>query len=507
MKECPQCLFGSNLEFTRRLGYGGLYAEMIYNGRMLNDASGFYPVELDGLKGFGQSSDRIHFLPGKEYKWHVVAGSKITIRFLNEYKSELFRSNDFKGSFTSAFNYPYGRVEVVSDGEIKYLSLKASDALFECRKDVLDKMKELQPKTLRFPGGCFAEKYKWKEGLLPIEERPIISSNGKANLFSANEGYDGHEINIDDYMNICRYIGAEPEYTIRLTKNDPQDAADIVEYCNGDVSTPYGALRAERGHREPYNIKTWYIGNEVGFICDPEKAAELSDEFIEAMKKVDPTIKTVVTTGNMDDWDERFLNKAQMVDRCSLHSYITEQIPDCDITTAAYAAEVILRNKLERAKKRYSGHKIMFDEWNLQWGTLGSVVSGLYAAAVATLLIREHEELNIEGASYFAIVNEGAIRVYSDHAVLSPDGEILKRMANHAGGKIELNDDISYIKSIHDGYSYISVYNGSATEFKALSDICGEYELLTPDGDTYNITEGNGKVDELPPSSVLFVKC
>ena len=307
----------------------------------------------------------------------------------------------------------------------------------------------------------------------------------------------------------CRngFLGLfQSDGTIFKSCKSVADAADIVEYCNGDVSTPYGALRAERGHVEPYNIKTWYIGNEVGFICDPEKAAELSDEFIEAMKKVDPTIKTVVTTGNMDDWDERFLNKAQMVDRCSLHSYITEQIPDCDITTAAYAAEVILRNKLERAKKRYSGHKIMFDEWNLQWGTLGSVVSGLYAAAVATLLIREHEELNIEGASYFAIVNEGAIRVYSDHAVLSPDGEIFKRMVEHVDGALELGEDPSNIKTVHDGYTFTSVLNKSATEEKLLTDIEGEYEIFTPNGDNMNVFKGIGKLTAIPPASVAFVK-
>ena len=507
MNKCSKKLFGYNLEFTRRLGYGGLYAEMIYNGKIQNNAAGFYPVEYKGMSGLGQSTDRIHFMFGKEYKWHIVAGEKVVIRFLSEFQREIHRSTEHTGSFICKFNLPYSRVEVVSDSEIKYISVKPADALYECRRDVLDMMKLLKPQTIRFPGGCFAEKYVWKDGLLPIEDRPVVPSHGKKNLFSANEGYDGHELNIDDYVGICRYVGAEPEYTIRLTQNDPMDAAHIVEYCNGDISTPYGALRASRGHKEPYNIKTWYIGNEVGFITDAEHAAELSDSFVKEMLKVDPTIRTVVTTGIIEKWDDIFLEKAQHVDICAQHSYILDNdVRPGDMSDALVAADKILLPILTRAHQRAHGKKMLLDEWNYQWGTLGSSVTALYAASVMTMLIRNAESLDIDGASYFAPVNEGAIRVYSDHVQMAPDGEVLMRMTGHIGGTIVTNDDSTFVKTIHDGYSYISVYNNSAQQERTLSSVSGEYEILSPNGNYINITKGFGDLTCLPPASVAFVK-
>ena len=507
MSKCSAKLFGYNLEFTRRLGYGGLYAEMIYNGKIQNNAAGFYPVEYEGLIGLGQSTNRIHFMLDKEYKWYIVAGEKVIIRFLNEYQREIFVSTEPKGSFICRSNFPYSRVEVVSDSEIKYISVKPADALYECRKDVLDMIKALKPQTIRFPGGCFAEKYVWKDGLLPVEERPVVPSHGKKYLFSANEGYDGHELNIDDYVGLCRYVGAEPEYTVRLTQNDPMDAAHIVEYCNGDVSTVYGALRASRGHKEPYNIRTWYIGNEVGFITDAEQAAELSDRFVEEMLKVDPTIRTVVTTGNKENWDEIFLKKAKHIDLCAQHLYILDHdVRNGDMSDALITADSILLPLLTRACKRADGKKILLDEWNYQWGTFGTSVSALYAASVMTILIKNAERLNIDGAAYFALVNEGAIRVYSDHVQMAPDGEVLMRMTGHIGGEIVANDDNTFVKTLHDGYSYISVYNNSATHERNLSSVSGEYEILSPNGNYINITNGFGDLKYLPPASVAFVK-
>jgi len=342
--------------------------------------------------------------------------------------------------------------------------------------------------------------------LLPVEERKIITDGGNPILFSANDQYDGHELNIDDYAAISRYLGAELEYTVRLLDNTPEDAADLVEYCNGDASTRYGALRIARGHQEAYNIKTWYIGNEVAFIADHKAAAELNDKFVEAMLKVDPTIKTVVTTGNNPDWDEKFLASAKMVDYCAQHSYIVEQIPNYDLSQVLQAAEGALYNKLEASCKRFNGKKMLLDEWNLRWGMFGDSFSGLYVAGVITMLIRNAEKLNLDGASYFALVNEGIVRVYHDHVILSPDGEIFKRMVEHVDGELELDEDSSYIKTIHDGYTFTSVLNKSATDEKLLTDIEGEYEIFTPNGENMNISKGNGSLSVIPPASVVFIK-
>ena len=508
MAKCSPKLFGNNLECTRRVGYGGLYAEMIYNCRLLNDAAGFEKVEYQGLRGLAQSQQLLHLQPGKTYEWHVVAGENIIVRVLPEFKRYIFfEGTGSKGSFSIKHNCPYARFEVYSDGPISYISLKPADHFHGCRRDVLDAIKAMQPKTIRLPGGIFAEKTDWKDGLKPIEQRHPILDGGKPILFCCHEGYDSHELNIDDYAAICDYLGAEMEITVRLTFCDLQDAANLVEYCNGDATTPYGALRAQRGHPEPYNVRTWYLGNEVAYVAGVtiEEAARRSDICDALMRKVDPTIRTVVSTGNAEDWDEKFLSLAENVDMCAQHNYIRDIIPNWEPEQLLRAAEEILYPLLKRQSVR-SGKPVLLDEWNMHWGWWGDGYSGLYAAAVYTMLIRRAEELDLYGASYFALVNEGALRVYTDRVELAPDGEVMKRMANHAGGEVVAGSDPARVMTVHEGFDYISVYNPSATEEKVLADIEGEYELLEPEGVNFKITAGSGRLEKLPPMTVAFIK-
>ncbi len=500
-------LFGQNLECTRRLGFGGLYAEMIYNSKLQNDAAGFCRIEYQELNGLGQTTELLHFQTGKSYRWKVCAGQKVIVRFLAEHNRHFSVFEGSEGVFTSHLNHPHARFEVFSDKPITYISLKPTDAWHECRMDVLEMFKQLKPTTLRVPGGCYAERYCWKDGLLPIEERPIVPSWGKDSIFSANEHYDTHELNIDDYAAICDYLGAEMQYTVRLTGNTPQDAADLVEYCNGDSTTEYGALRAARGHKEPYNIKTWYIGNEMAFCSDVKQAVALSDSFTEAMLKVDPTIRTVVSTGNDEAWDDAFLAEAKHIDMTSQHFYLLDYLPhDRNFENALCGANDILYPRLQRAAKRAKNRKILFDEWNLQWGGFGDSNTAIFAASVYTLLIRCYDELNLAGSSYFAPINEGAIRVYPDHVMLSPDGEVIKRMAGHQNGTLIEQTDPNCVETVHEGYRYLSVCNLSADKDKILRNVNGVYELLTPNGTLMNITSGIGPLYSIPPASVAFIK-
>ena len=509
MAKCSPKLFGNNLECPRRVGYGGLYAEMIYNSRIQNDAAGFVSVEYQGMQGLAQSQEWLHLQPGRVNEWNVEAGENVPVRVAPEFKRYvLFEGTGSRGTFSIRHNCPRCWFEVYSDGPIRYISLMPQDHFHGCRRDVLVAIKSLQPKTIRIPGGIFAEKTDWKDGLKPIEERHPILHDGKDILFCCHENYDSHELNIDDYAAICDYVGAEMEITVRLSFCDLQDAADLVEYCNGDVTTPYGALRAQRGHPEPYDVRTWYIGNEAAYIAGfpLEDAARRSDICVEKMLKVDPTIRTVVSTGNAEDWDEKFLSLAKNVDMCAQHNYVREGGPDWAPEQKLSAAEDTLYPKLKRQSLRAEGRPVLLDEWNMHWGWWGDLYTGLYAAAVLTMLIRRAEELNLYGASYFALVNEGCIRVYTDHVMLAPDGEVMKRMAVHAGGEVVAGDDPAWVKTEHEDFDYISVYNASAAEAKLLAEAAGDYELLTPNGVDFAITAGSGRLEQLPPLSVAFIR-
>lgn len=504
-------LFGYNLECTRRVGYGGLYAEMLQNGKFHAGTQAFYPVSFDGMEGWGQYTERLQVTTGQTYDLTAIGGETVHIRLMTEFGTELFSCQSSHAQFTSRFTLQNIRFEAVSSDNLRYVSMRPADAFHGCRRDVLDALKALRPGFLRVPGGCFAERYVWKDGLLPIGDRPVITDGGNHILFSSSFGQDTYELNIDDYAAICRYVGAEMAFTVRLSDNDPQDAADLVEYCNGDLSTPYGALRAARGYLEPYNVKTWYIGNELAYLStsvlsDASHACTVNDQFVEAMRKVDPSIRTVVSTGNFSDWDTAFVKAARQIDLCSHHYYLLDTHPEADLALALRAANEITLPRLEHASSCIGHKRMCFDEWNLRWGAWGSAVSALYAAGVTIMVLRNAERLNIDCASYFAPVNEGAIRVYPDMVRLAPDGEILKRMALHANGTLCDTADECSVETKHDGWRYYSVYNPSADNEKSVLPMKGEYELLIPLGDQLDITSGEGVLDKLPPAAVAFIR-
>ena len=362
-----QKLFGYNLECTRRVGYSGLYAEMLRNNRLSAGAEGFYPVAWDGMEGWGQCSERIHLRAGQTYEMAVAGGEKNGMRLRTEYGTVLFESHSPRARFRSSYTIAHARFEAVSSGSIRYLSLRPADAFHGCRRDVLDAIRELHPGTIRVPGGCFAERYAWKEGLLAPEERPVITDGGLELLFSANDGYDGYELNIDDYAAVCRYAGAEIEYTVRLSEEDPQNAADLVEYCNGGPESPWGAKRILRGYDDPYRVKTWYIGNEIAWLrdsrlSDAEYAAGVNDAYVRAMRQADPAIRTVASTGNVPAWDVHFLQTAKEVDLCGHHYYLFDTHPETDPEMLAQAGQKLVLPRLLQARQIFRERPFRFPE-------------------------------------------------------------------------------------------------------------------------------------------------
>lgn len=504
-------LFGYNLECTRRVGYSGIYAEMLRNCRFAAEKQDFYPVSWDSMEGWGQSTPQLYLLDGYSYNLTALGGEKTKIRLCTEYGSVLFEADGPYAVFHCTYSLSNARFEAVSDGELRYVSMKPANAYHNCRRDVLDALKALRPGTIRVPGGCFAERYIWKDGLLPIEDRPVIPDGGKRHLFSGHYGYDGYEFNIDDYAAISRYIDAEMEFTVRLRGNEPQDAVDLLEYCNGNADTKYGALRLSRGYSEPYNIRTWYIGNELRLLTDStlnqaEKASAVSDSFVKAMREKDPDIRTVVSTGNEESFDRAFIKSAHEVDACSHHFYLSDEMRETDLAHMLTAPLQYTLPRLERARACIGKKPMVFDEWNARWGCLGSGATAMYAAGVMTLLMHHGTRLGIIGAAYFEPVNEGCIRVYPDHVDFSPDGEVLKRMVLHAEGEIKAAKDEFTVVTEHPDYHYISVYNPSVEMCKDIDAPEGFYEILIPSGDKMEIIKKEGKLTQLPPASVAFMK-
>lgn len=175
---------------------------------------------------------------------------------------------------------------------ISMMSCNAVCGVF--RKDLADLLKEIQPGFLRFPGGCIIEgndlknRYQWKKSVGDITKRKAnwnrwaVHMNGEGNNFTSEYAHYNQTLGIGfyEYFLLCEYIGAKavPVVNVGLacqyqseelvSVDAPefweyiQDALDLVEFANGDVTTTWGALRAEMGHPKPFGLEFIGIGNE-----------------------------------------------------------------------------------------------------------------------------------------------------------------------------------------------------------------------------------------------------
>lgn len=147
------------------------------------------------------------------------------------------------------------------------------------RPDVVAALKDLNPGIIRF-GGSELEYFDWEKVLGSWDQRTV----------SANEAWGGineNFVGVEEFVQLCRYIGAEPLICIRWTNKTPEDAAAEVEYFNGTQDTKWGSIRAQNGHRDPYAVKYWQIGNEIGA---HDYDASLKP-FADAIRRVDPGVK------------------------------------------------------------------------------------------------------------------------------------------------------------------------------------------------------------------------
>ncbi|HYE64411.1 MAG TPA: alpha-L-arabinofuranosidase C-terminal domain-containing protein [Pyrinomonadaceae bacterium] len=191
------------------------------------------------------------------------------------------------------------------------------------RADVFERVKELRPAFIRWPGGNVAQDYRWMWGIGPRDERVTWP-----NLSWRNEP-EPSDFGTDEFIQFCRRLGAEPAITVNVEGRGatPEEAAAWVEYCNGSPKTRYGAMRAANGHTEPYNVKYWEIGNEIwgNWVrghSDAETYARNYNRYYEAMRAVDPTIKFIAVGDNDMNWNRTVLRLAgERIDYLAIHHY------------------------------------------------------------------------------------------------------------------------------------------------------------------------------------------
>lgn len=176
------------------------------------------------------------------------------------------------------------------------------------RNDVIAALKEINPSVIRWPGGCFADTYHWKDGIGPRDQRPSIVNTNWGGVTEDN-GFGTHE-----FLDLCEQLGAEPYICVNVGSGTVEEAAQWVEYVNSDADSPMTKLRKQNGREKPWNVKYWAVGNEswgCGGNMDVEYYVDLFKRFATFMRQ--GRLYRVASGGTDSDfnWTETLMQKMQ----------------------------------------------------------------------------------------------------------------------------------------------------------------------------------------------------
>ncbi|CAN5248299.1 alpha-L-arabinofuranosidase C-terminal domain-containing protein [soil metagenome] len=189
------------------------------------------------------------------------------------------------------------------------------------RNDVIGALKGIGVPVVRWPGGCFADEYHWREGVGARAKRPVKINTHWGGVTEPNT------VGTHEFMDLVELLGAEPYIAGNVGNGSPQEMAEWVEY----MTSPAGTLaeeRARNGHKQPWQVPYFGVGNELwgcGGNMRPEYAADLTRRYATFIKAPAGTkILKIASGANVDDykWTETMIQQvAGQVDALSLHYY------------------------------------------------------------------------------------------------------------------------------------------------------------------------------------------
>lgn len=163
----------------------------------------------------------------------------------------------------------------------------------------IEYLEEYDVTNIRWPGGNYASQYRWRDGVGPIEDRPVVPIVNWG-------GLEPNYLGTNEWLRFCELADVEPYLTVPFwSATGPEAAGEWVEYVNGSTDTEMGALRAEHGYPEPWDVTWWGVGNEVwgDFQVGNTDARRYAEEYAayhDAMRAVDPDIR--LDASAMDPW-------------------------------------------------------------------------------------------------------------------------------------------------------------------------------------------------------------
>jgi alpha-N-arabinofuranosidase len=191
------------------------------------------------------------------------------------------------------------------------------------RNDIVAALKKLKIPNLRWPGGCFADTYHWKDGIGPKDKRAsIVNTNW-------GEVTEDNSFGTHDFLNLCELLETEPYISANVGTGTVQEMVDWMQYTNFNTKSPMSDLRRQNGRDKPWNVTYWGIGNETygcGGHMRVEYYADLYRQYASFMSNDGKNHLSFVAAGAKNDdyhWTEVLMRDIPLylLDGIAMHHY------------------------------------------------------------------------------------------------------------------------------------------------------------------------------------------
>jgi alpha-N-arabinofuranosidase len=273
------------------------------------------------------------------------------------------------------------------------------------RKRFVDDMKRIGAPNFRWPGGCFADGYHWREGIGDRAKRPRTYNYWQAQMPAGLYHTETNQFGIHEFIRLCRLTGAEPYLAANMASGSPEEFHDWVLYCNAPSATVTRAKeRAANGDEKPFGVRWWGVGNEswgCGGDMTPQEYAMLYRRFVTQFPAYDPKpfFVAVGPRGHSKDLDLGWTNgfwaamgegHRSRVDGLSVHYYsdfrnTPERVASFDasgwydVIRKGFATENVIEQHWSAMGKYDREHRTKFviDEWGV-WYRPGEEITPAY---------------------------------------------------------------------------------------------------------------------------------
>ena len=245
------------------------------------------------------------------------------------------------------------------------------------RKQAVEYLQALGVPVLRWPGGCFADDYHWRDGVGPAQNRPK-----RVNIHWG--GYvEDNSFGTHEFIGLCRLIGAEPYFAGNVGSGSPHELEEWIEYCNMPAGSTLAEERAKNGSPEPFRVRYWGIGNEswgCGGDMRPDYYASLFRRFAVYVQPYGGTRPFMIASGpsgNDRNWTRGLLDGLgrHLPNGLSMHYYENGDDPPAEYTAANCDAQLSIFPRLEKAitdqRTLVDGYRdgntvgLILDEWGV----------------------------------------------------------------------------------------------------------------------------------------------